>query len=271
VPQDRIRLASIFGLDAIIMLTINNIQADDFLIRASIHSMPADISVVELSRSINANTLNQDLADFTKILSSFGKNFGIDGLGDFGKHGGNILPLPGVTETMQRTFLSKLGILDPDPTGKLLPSGNPNIIKQAKNRKLVGYGEAGSGLKATINIKMSVEYEQKFLSGIDPTIAWMDILNNALTFGTQNSDNYGLSSEFQATLKAWTGPNAVTIILDSLVDVLQDMLASVKDNISKLMKSVGSTFDSVLKKGPTTEEEKDEQKNEQINNNWKWI
>jgi serine/threonine protein kinase len=68
VPQDRITLASIFGLDAIIILTINNIQADDFLIRASIHSMPADISIVELSRSINANTLEQDLADFTKTL-----------------------------------------------------------------------------------------------------------------------------------------------------------------------------------------------------------
>lgn len=68
VPQDRIRLASIFGLDAVIMLTINNIQANDFLIRASIHSMPADISIVELSRSINANTLEQDLAGFTKAL-----------------------------------------------------------------------------------------------------------------------------------------------------------------------------------------------------------
>ena len=68
VPQDRIRFASIFGLDAIIMLTINNIQADDFLIRANVRSMPADISIVELTRSINANTLEQDLADFTKTL-----------------------------------------------------------------------------------------------------------------------------------------------------------------------------------------------------------
>ena len=68
VPQDRIRLASIFGLDAVIMLTINNIQADDFLIRASIHSMPADISIVELTRSINANSIEQDLADFAQTL-----------------------------------------------------------------------------------------------------------------------------------------------------------------------------------------------------------
>jgi serine/threonine protein kinase len=66
--QDRIRLATIFGLDAMIMLTINNIQADDFLIRASIRSMPTDISIVELTRSINANTLEQDLADFAKTL-----------------------------------------------------------------------------------------------------------------------------------------------------------------------------------------------------------
>jgi hypothetical protein len=66
--QDRIRLATIFGLDAMIILTISNIHADDFLIRASIRSMPTDISIVELTRSINANTLEQDLADFAKTL-----------------------------------------------------------------------------------------------------------------------------------------------------------------------------------------------------------
>jgi serine/threonine protein kinase len=68
VAQDRISLATTFGLDAMIVLTINNIQGEDFLIRASIHSMPADISIVELTRSINANTLKQDLTDFAITL-----------------------------------------------------------------------------------------------------------------------------------------------------------------------------------------------------------
>jgi len=153
--------------------------------------------------------------------------------------------MPGFTESLQRSFLAKLGILNEDDEGKLLPSGNPNIIKQAKGRKLIRYGESGTGLKATINIKMTVEYEQKFLSGIDPTIAWMDILNNALLFGTQNSDTYGLSSEFTSKIKSWTGPNAVESILSDIVEVLSDSLEKIKSEITNaISKFTGSTESS---------------------------
>ncbi|GAA0853342.1 protein kinase domain-containing protein [Aliiglaciecola litoralis] len=68
VAQDRVNLATMFSLDAMIILTIDRIQADDFLIRASIASMPANISIGELTRSINANTLESDLADFATAL-----------------------------------------------------------------------------------------------------------------------------------------------------------------------------------------------------------
>jgi serine/threonine protein kinase len=68
VAAERVDLASLFSLDALIVLSINNIQADDFLIRASIYSMPADISLLEHSRSINANQLEKDLSEFATSL-----------------------------------------------------------------------------------------------------------------------------------------------------------------------------------------------------------
>jgi hypothetical protein len=47
------------------------------------------------------------------------------------------------------------------------------------------------------------EWEQKFISGIDPTIAWQDIITMVLRFGTSRSDTYGLSEKFETKLKTW--------------------------------------------------------------------
>ena len=44
---------------------------------------------------------------------------------------------------------------------------------------------------------MICEWEQKFISGIDPTIAWQDILGKILTFATSRSNNYGLKGAFE--------------------------------------------------------------------------
>lgn len=172
-------------------------------------------------------------ADFTNILNKLGKDFGISGMGTGSGKGLNVLPLPGFTEGLQRGVLEYMGILEPGQGNAALPSGNPNIIKVAKRRKTIGYGEAGSGLKCTVSIKMVVEYEQKFISGIDPTVAWMDILNNVLVFGTSNSSNYGLSSKFRANLDRWTSnPSA---LIDDIVTGLKKALETVIAGIDKLV------------------------------------
>lgn len=67
-PQDRVNLSSALGLDAVIMLTISGIEANDFLIRASLRTMPADISLAELTRKVNANSLEADLTEFASLL-----------------------------------------------------------------------------------------------------------------------------------------------------------------------------------------------------------
>jgi hypothetical protein len=41
------------------------------------------------------------------------------------------------------------------------------------------------------------EWEQKFISGIDPTIAWQDIIAMVLRFGTSRGDTYGLSENLK--------------------------------------------------------------------------
>jgi hypothetical protein len=127
-------------------------------------------------------------ADFTSILNSMGEDFvGKEAGGKLGSALGAI-PLPGFTEKIQRDVLTQLGVLNETPKdvndNAILPAGNPNIIKMAKKRKTIPTSEKGSGLKCTFQVKMTCEYEQKFISGIDPTIVWQDLLGNILRFGT---------------------------------------------------------------------------------------
>jgi hypothetical protein len=181
-------------------------------------------------------------ADFTNVLNDLGKDFGMSGglsLGSMGNAGFNIVSLPGFTETLQREVLTKMGILSPDGAEQPLPSGNPNLIKVAKRRKTIGYETAGSGLKCIVNIKMTCEWEQKFISGIDPTIVFQDLISTVLRFGTSKSDVYGLSKAFEDKVKTWLdNPERVG---KDFIEYITNALGELKD---KLVDAVSSFFGS---------------------------
>lgn len=179
-------------------------------------------------------------ADFSNILNKIGEDFNIKGAGGGAGKGANILPLPGFTEGLQREVLIQMGILKKTDGDVPLPSGNPNIIKMAKRRKTIGYGQAGSGLKFDVSIKMLVEYEQKFISGIDPTIAWMDIMNNALIFGTSKSNNYGLSPEFVSKLNLYTSNPGK--LIDDIITGIQNGLTSFLNELDKVVQEAKAAF-----------------------------
>ena len=177
-------------------------------------------------------------ADFKTILTALGEDIGLGNLGGMAGGAGGVLPLPGFTEIFQRQFLAKLGLIE-DTAKNSIPAGNPNLIKQSKRRKVIGYGEAGSGLKTSINIKMVCEYELKYISGIDPTIVWMDLLGMIMRFGTSNSDTYGLSKGAAAKLKGWANnPNklisdAATALSNALTKIVDEIKAKVQEIYDK--------------------------------------
>jgi len=177
-------------------------------------------------------------ADFTNVLNKLGKDFGIDSAGGGLSKAINLIPLPGFTEQIQREILVSLGILKAGSENQPLPSGNPNLIKMAKRRKTLDYGAAGSGLKCVIQIKMECEYEQKFISGIDPTSAWQDILNNIMIFGTSNSSNYGLDPGFESKLNGYlTNPGKLVL----------DVIDAVKRAVTKIISELGKAAEKALK------------------------
>ena len=195
-------------------------------------------------------------ADFTGILQSIGKDVGLDNLGGIAGAAGNVLPLPGFTEIFQRQFLEKMGLMDKG-SAESIPAGNPNLIKTSKRRKLIGYGDAGSGLKCTVNIKMVCEYELKYISGIDPTIVWMDLLGMITRFGTSNSATYGLSKDVGETLITWANnPNelikaaaiAIKKALEGIIDFVQKAIDKAFNAASKAAEALSDVI------SPKTEE-----------------
>jgi hypothetical protein len=176
-------------------------------------------------------------ASFTGLLNSLGEDFGKKGFGDAAAAGGGLLPLPGFTEIFQRQFLAKMELLDGD-AANTIPAGNPNLIKEAKVRKTVGYDESGSGLTAKVNFKFSTEYELKFISGIDPTMVWMDIIGMVLRFGTSNSQDYGLSGKIASKIMKWA--NNPTTLLKDIVSGIREAVTNAKEFLTTELNKIFS-------------------------------
>lgn len=232
-PNNRLMIARRFAgpTDDNIMVTKQN---------ADLTSFATLISWVPENENFLSFTFGEEWqdaeADFTSILSSMGQDIGLNNLGGIAGAAGNVLPLPGFTEIFQRNFLASLGLLE-DSSANMIPAGNPNLIKKAKRRKLVGYEQADAGLKCTVNIKMVCEYELKYISGIDPTIVWMDLLGMITRFGTSRSDTYGLNPSVGAKLISWVNnPNLL------IQDAANAIAKAVDGIIGDIQKAINSAY-----------------------------
>jgi hypothetical protein len=183
-------------------------------------------------------------ADFTNVLNKMGEDFMGKSMGSKLSAALNLIPLPGFTETIQQVVLEKLGVLESGAANRGSPAGNPNVIKIAKRRKTPGTGEPFSGLKYEVSIKMICEYEQKFISGIDPTVAFIDIVQNALAFGTQDSTSYGLSGAFAAKISKWASnpwsllSEFATLLVQAFNKIQQTIKNAVKEAVDKIQKQI---------------------------------
>lgn len=192
-------------------------------------------------------------ADFTNLLNNMGQDLlKMGSAGDTLGKALNVIPLPGFTESITRTLLEELGIYSKGSGQERLPAGNPNLIKQAKRRKTIGPEEAGSGLRCTCSVKMLVEWEQKFISGIDPTIAWMDILTTCVRFGTSPETTYGLSPNLGAKLVAWS--NNPKLIVSEFSTSLSNALDKAKTDITTLLTAEDAPDTTVRVNGKIDEE-----------------
>jgi hypothetical protein len=186
-------------------------------------------------------------ASFKEILNDVGKDMtkgfmGGNNIGSGGAAGFGILSLPGFMEGLQYEVLQRFKPPLTDAGIGNSPLGNPNIIRKAMKRATVEKERAGSGLACSVSVKFVVEYEQKFINGVDPTLVYLDILQNALTFGTSDA-SFQFSSNFaqgtEGFIEKLISGDAVKIVqaigefvthlIDAIKAVGQKIINSIKD------------------------------------------
>jgi hypothetical protein len=177
---------------------------------------------------------------FESILNGIGDDIlKVSGLGTQAGKAFNAIPLPGWTENLQRLVLEKIGVFEQGASSRKLPAGDPNLIKEAKARKTIPNGTAGSGLSCKVSIKVDIEYEQKFISGIDSTIVYQDIIQNVLRFATSQKTDFGLDPDFGAKMKSWA--KNPKLLIDEIFKVFTDAIKTVKDELLKFLNDIISS------------------------------
>lgn len=160
-----------------------------------------------------------------------------------GEMGGGIgaiagaFPMGGISETLETTIMNYLLGTEGNQATNFnydnLHKGNPNFMGESSYRNV-------NSIVSKISIPVKVVYEMKYIPTIDPTIAFMDVVQNILRFSSSQSVFYLSQS----------GGDKINDIIEKfkngdwqgiIGDILETIVRSVKDLIGK--------FTDLYKKG----------------------
>lgn len=220
---------------------INNIDNNTYPLSTLISWVPDNEDFLDVSFGEN---WTDGETTFKTLLDEASKNRDVLGgdnagapLGTILSEGANSAPLPGWSEGLQYALFKQLGLTDLNAND--LPFGNPNLIRSSKRRNTADKDGSFAGVKAKISIKMKIEYEQKFISGIDPTGVYFDIIANALSFGTS-------VSKFMFKPEALGANNKFALFLNNLgsgdINRVGEALSAFVSAISEALLNVASTI-----------------------------
>ena len=172
---------------------------------------------------------------FKGVLNNMGKDIGLDKigiqLGDVATKGFNFLPLPGIFEPFTKKIINK--IFGDNTVNPNTVSGAPNLIKEAKQRKLIADDTVGSGLNGKITVTVKCSWEQKFIMGQDPTHVYFDLLRTILHFGGEDGTFYA-------------GSNTANVV-NKFLKILEDPVGFIKDVLSGITEAIDSIIKNVQK------------------------
>ena len=149
-----------------------------------------------------------------------------------------IAPIPGWGLGFLFGILNKMGLTSYDQYH--LPIGDPNLLKEALTRPHESFG-----LESDFSFDLETVYEQKYISGIDPTVSTMEILNNLLSMGTSNTHFLGKAgSSFVKKLQAANNnPTDGGAWAALISDVVKNFVSALKSSISKVADNFKEIFD----------------------------
>jgi hypothetical protein len=111
------------------------------------------------------------------------------------------------------------------------PGGDPNLIGSSQERKV-----AGAGLSSTINFSVEFDYELRYINGVDPTIAMLDLISNCLRMGTSTARFYFPSKALKES----------EFISKTINSNLGDLVKSFEENIGTVLESFNKGVESLV-------------------------
>jgi hypothetical protein len=115
------------------------------------------------------------------------------------------------------------------------PEGNPNIIQQASIRQT-----GGSGIHSTITYNFKTAFEMKYIDGIDPSMAYIEIMQEILRMGGSKSQ-FIFTGQFGNRIKKIND----LIAKGNMSELIKIIIDSVMGAISKLVDMVKEVFQAV--------------------------
>lgn len=123
--------------------------------------------------------------------------------------------------------------------------GNPNLIKQAAKRKT-----GGDGLKSDIQFKLKFEYELRFINQIDPSIALLDLMSNAMRMGTSEAEfKYNIPFLKNSDLVKGFINGDITKATEMFEKNITVFTKEISDNVNKIMNGLKTAVKNVADKG----------------------
>jgi len=172
------------------------------------------------------------------------------------------LPVPAWSQGFLFGMLNKMGLTDYTSTN--VPTGDPNVLRTSMMREV-----ENQGLLSELKITFETSYEQKYIDGIDPSLAIQDIITNLTRMGTSdmkfilNGDSQAFKNLFGAVLMGGNGGDTVNAWIKvgkTLISNFMDAVSSFfKENIEPVMKTItdsAETQNSLNHSGLSTQETK---------------
>lgn len=126
---------------------------------------------------------------------------------------------------------------------KMSFEGNPNLIKASKKRVT-----GGGGLESDIRFKLKFEYEMRYIKGIDPSIAMLDLISNCIRMGTSTeSFKYNIPLLKESEIVQSFMQNDFDRAVDELSKKLEEYAKEIKTNFTKLLNNAGSLIKETVK------------------------
>ena len=99
---------------------------------------------------------------------------------EFGFKTEMLVPIPGWSQGILFGILNGMG-LSSDYDATNVPTGDPNVLRTSKIRDI-----GSESLVSKLGITLETSYEQKYINGVDPGMAMLDVMGNLYKMGTSD-------------------------------------------------------------------------------------